>query len=731
MKGVSMSIVNTLRNEFSLTEHQTQQIIRLIDDGNTIPFIARYRKEMTGNLDDQTLRLFALSLQHDRSLRQRREDVCRLIDEQGLMTDTLRQSIQSASTLTEIDDLYRPFRPKRRTRGSVARELGLQPLADCLLRPDQSLQQAQQLAGTLIHGLESLPDTAAALAGACDIIAEQWADHVEIRRICRRLLEKEGDIVCRKSRDSDPAVTVYDMYADYQEPVSRVRDHRILAMNRGEREKQLQIRVQMDPERAVRLMMAHLPPPHPTCRELWMQTALDCWKRLLFPSLTSELRSSLTAKAEEGALVVFSANLRSLLLQPPLRDRTVLGIDPGFRTGCKIAVTDPTGRVLKTGVIYPTSPRSDIAGSQRQILDLIARYKINLIAIGNGTASRETERFVSHLVQEQALDVPFILVSEAGASVYSASPAAAAEFPDFDVSLRSAVSIARRVQDPLAELVKIEPQAIGVGQYQHDISEKKLSEGLRGVVEACVNEVGVDLNTASVALLTYVAGLSPTAAQAIVKQRDAEGRLTSRQDLLRVSGIGPKRFEQCAGFLRIPDGAELLDNTPVHPEAYDQVRQLSSIIGEPPSPRLADLAAAYPAETMAKRLGLGLITYQDILDALRRPGRDPRDDLPQPLLRSDIMEIGDLKPGMILQGVVRNVADFGAFVDIGVHQDGLVHISELSDRYVRSPMDVVQTGQPVTVAVLNVDIARRRIALTMKGIESSGKDASGSQTHET
>ncbi|MDD2579053.1 MAG: Tex family protein [Eubacteriales bacterium] len=720
-----MSIAQKLRNEFALSELQTQQIIRLIDDGNTIPFIARYRKEMTGNLDDQSLRRFAASLQHDRAMAERRGDVCRLIDEQGLLTEALRQAIHGAATLTEIDDLYRPFRPKRRTRGSMARDLGLQPLADNLQQPDQPLSQALRLAEHLVRTSEALPDTETALAGACDILAEQWADQAAVRRACRRLMEKEADIICRKSKDSDPAVTVYDMYGDYQEPVSRVRDHRILAMNRGEREKQLQVRIQLDPVRAVKQMMTHLPPFHPSCHDLLMQTAADCWKRLLFPSLTTELRSELTAKAEEGALAVFSANLRSLLLQPPLRGRTVLGVDPGFRTGCKLAVTDPTGLVLATGVIYPTPPRSAIAESGRQVLELIRRFNINLIAIGNGTASRETEQFISSLVREQGLEVPFLLVSEAGASVYSASPAAAAEFPDYDVSLRSAISIARRVQDPLAELVKIEPQSIGVGQYQHDISEKKLSDDLRGVVEACVNEVGVDLNTASVALLTYVAGLSPAAAQAIVSQRETGRPFASRSQLLSVPKIGPKRFEQCAGFLRVPGSEEILDNTPVHPEAYAQVYQLSEILGEPPSPRLAQIAAAQPAEAMAERLGLGLLTYQDILEALQRPGRDPRDDLPQPVLRSDIMEIGDLKPGMILQGVVRNVADFGAFVDIGVHQDGLVHVSELSSRYVRSPMDIVQTGQPVTVAVLSVDISRRRIALTMKGIEPSKPDGSG------
>ncbi len=720
-----MSIAQKLKNEFALSELQTQQIIRLIDDGNTIPFIARYRKEMTGNLDDQSLRRFAASLQHDRAMAERRGDICRLIDEQGLLTEALRQAIHGAATLTEIDDLYRPFRPKRRTRGSMARDLGLQPLADNLQQPDQPLSQALRLAEHLVRTSEALPDTETALAGACDILAEQWADQAAVRRACRRLMEKEADIICRKSKDSDPAVTVYDMYGDYQEPVSRVRDHRVLAMNRGEREKQLQVRIQLDPVRAVQQMMTHLPPFHPSCRDLLMQTAADCWKRLLFPSLTTELRSELTAKAEEGALAVFSANLRSLLLQPPLRGRTVLGVDPGFRTGCKLAVTDPTGLVLATGVIYPTPPRSAIAESGRQVLELIRRFNINLIAIGNGTASRETEQFISSLVRERGLEVPFLLVSEAGASVYSASPAAAAEFPDYDVSLRSAISIARRVQDPLAELVKIEPQSIGVGQYQHDISEKKLSDDLRGVVEACVNEVGVDLNTASVALLTYVAGLSPAAAQAIVSQRETGRPFASRRQLLSVPKIGPKRFEQCAGFLRVPGSEEILDNTPVHPEAYAQVYQLSEILGEPPSPRLAQIAAAQPAEAMAERLGLGLLTYQDILEALQRPGRDPRDDLPQPVLRSDIMEIGDLKPGMILQGVVRNVADFGAFVDIGVHQDGLVHVSELSSRYVRSPMDIVQTGQPVTVAVLSVDISRRRIALTMKGIEPSKPDGSG------
>jgi uncharacterized protein len=708
-----MEITKILHNEFLLQDQQIEQVIALIDAGNTIPFIARYRKEQTGNLDDQVLRRLAERLDQLRALKERQEEVKRLIEDQGQLTPELAAAIAGAATKAELDDLYRPFRPKRRTRASIAREAGLQPLADLLLAQPSSEQDLARLAEKLVREQEGIAGTDAAFAGAMDILAEQVSDDAWIRRRLRRLLLTDGKMETRaKTRES----TVYEPYYQYSEPVRSIAGHRVLAINRGEREKILSVQIAVAPEQPLAIITSRLV-SRASAAESWLcRTAEDAWKRLLLPSLETEVRRDLTEQAEEQAIRVFAANLRSLLMQPPVRGCRVLGLDPGYRTGCKVAVVDATGRVLDTGVIYPTPPRSQIAQSEQAIVSLVLQHKVDLIAIGNGTASRETELFVRDMIKNHTLSLRWFVVSEAGASVYSASEIAAAEFPEFDVSLRSAVSIARRLQDPLAELVKIEPRSIGVGQYQHDINEKRLDESLRGVVEDCVNQVGVDLNTASAALLSYIAGLSQAVAKNIVAWREQNGPFPSRAMLMKVPKLGPMAFQQSAGFLRIPGSVEILDNTSVHPESYDQVRRLGALYHLQPSEQLAKLARQHDSAELAAQLGIGALTLSDILDALEKPGRDPRDDLPQPTLSQDVLEISDLKPGMTLTGIVRNVADFGAFVDVGVHQDGLVHLSELSDQYVKHPLSVVQTGQAVTVRVLQVDAGRKRISLSMKGL---------------
>lgn len=706
-----MSINATLQNEFNLQNRQTEQVISLIDSGNTIPFIARYRKEATGNLDDQVLRKFYDRLLSLRTLQEKKESTKHLLTDQGNLTDELAAQINKAGTITEVDDLYRPFRPKRKTRASIARGKGLEPLAELLISPGCDVQVLKQMVNKLLDPQKDLSDAAAVLAGARDILAERAADDAWLRRRLRRLLQVEGRIECQARTDEE---SVYRGYYDYSEPVSKIPGHRILAINRGEREKILSVKIAVNPAGPVALILSFLGQGSDAARDHLDQVAVDAWKRLLLPSLENEVRKSLTEQAENSAIDVFAANLRSLLMQPPIRGRNVLGVDPGYRTGCKLAAIDHTGKVLETGVIYPTPPNSRLEQAAKTVLDLLGKHQIQIIAIGNGTASRETEQFIAGLVKAHKPDVRWMVVSEAGASVYSASPLAAAEFPEFDVSLRSAVSIARRLQDPLAELVKIEPRSIGVGQYQHDLAAGKLNAALGGVVESCVNEVGVDLNTASPALLSYVSGLNLTLAGNIVQWREKNGAFGSRQDLLAVPRMGPRSFEQCAGFLRIPESAEILDNTSVHPESYSKVYMLSDMLSLPPSPQLAAAAGKIAVEKLASDLEIGIPTLEDIIAALSKPGRDPRDDLPQPVLIADIKELEDLRPGMTLQGVVRNVADFGAFVDIGVHQDGLVHISELADRYVRNPMDIVSVGQQVEVRILKVDVDRKRISLSMK-----------------
>ncbi|MEA4889487.1 MAG: Tex family protein [Clostridiaceae bacterium] len=708
-----MSVQEQLQREFNLQAWQVDQVMQLIDAGNTIPFIARYRKEATGNLDDQLLRELADRLQALRALQERQTEVCRLVEAQGQLTAELAAAIGQARTLTEIDDLYRPYRPKRRTRASIARERGLQPLADLLLAQPADEAALHLLADTLVHKNPDLIDFAAAIAGAQDILAEQIADDAWVRRRLRMLICQEGVL---ETKGKTEEVTVYEPYYQFSESVSRIAGHRILAINRGEREKFLSVKITLSPDLPVSILRGRLIQHESAAASLLAQVAEDAWKRLLQPSLETEIRNELTEKAEIQAIHVFAANLRSLLLQPPIRGRRVLGLDPGYRTGCKLAVVDATGRVLDTGVIYPTPPHNKIKEAGEIVSRLVRQHQVDLAAIGNGTASREAELFISSLIREEQLPLRYLMVSEAGASVYSASKLGAEEFPEYDVSLRSAVSIARRLQDPLAELVKIEPRSIGVGQYQHDLNNRHLDDSLRGVVEDCVNQVGVDLNTASPSLLSYVSGLSAATARNIVAWRDRNGPFSARKNLHLVPQLGPRAFEQCAGFLRIPGAAELLDNTPVHPESYDPVYQLSRMLKLPPSPALAAAARKQDCAALAQSLGLGELTFMDILAALEKPGRDPRDDLPQPTMRQDVLELKDLRPGMVLQGVVRNVADFGAFVDIGVHQDGLVHVSEMSDQYIRNPLSLVRVGQPVAVRILQVDPVRKRISLTMKDL---------------
>ncbi len=714
-----MSISTQLEKEFKLQIWQVDNILQLIDAGNTIPFIARYRKEATGNLDDQILRDLDERLTALRALEERKADVRRLIEGQGLLTPELDRQILLAVTMTEIEDIYRPFRPKRRTRASIARERGLQPLADLLLQQTADSQAIQHLADSLINSDKDVADRESALAGAMDILAEQTADEVWIRRRLRQLMMQDAVI---ESKGKSEESTVFDPYYDFHEAVPRIAGHRILAINRGEREKILMVKVAIASEQPLAIIRSWLIRKDSAAVPYLEKVTEDAWKRLLAPSLETEVRNELTEQAEIQAVKVFAANLRSLLLQPPIRGRRVLGLDPGFRTGCKLAVVDQTGRVLDTGVIYPTPPHSKTKEAAEAVNRLIKKHQIDLIAIGNGTASRESEIFIASLIKDEGLKLQYLMVSESGASVYSASRLAAAEFPDFDVSLRSAVSIARRLQDPLAELVKIDPRSIGVGQYQHDLNSKHLDDSLRGVVESCVNQVGVDLNTASPSLLSYVAGLSTVVAGNIVNWREKHGPFPSRQALMEVPKLGPRAFEQCAGFLRIPGAKNPLDNTAVHPEAYKQVETLSQLLEVPASPELAARARQKSVQELAARLGLGEMTFQDILDALARPGRDPRDDLPQPTLRSDVLDLKDLRPDMVLGGVVRNVADFGAFVDIGVHQDGLVHVSEMADRFIKNPMSLVSAGQAVNVRVLQVDPVRKRISLSMKGLDQPANE---------
>ena len=712
-----------LAAELHLTAQNVQGAIDLIDAGNTIPFIARYRKEATGSMDDQVLRDLGDRLAYLRGLDKRKEEVAAAIDGQGAMTPELTAALQKAATLAEVEDLYRPYKPKRKTRAGIARARGLQGLADAIFAQDPALDP-QAAAAAYLN--DEVPDADAALAGAQDILAEQISDDAACRAELRRYYRAFGRIASAKARDED---SVYAQYYDYAEPLAKIPGHRVLALDRGEREGYLKVGIQVDAERAgaiVAWMFARKKTGGASAA-LVEAAALDAYRRLIHPSLENELRGELTDAAAEGAIRVFGDNLRQLLLQPPIRGKTVMGLDPGYRMGCKVAVVDPTGKVLDTGVVYPVPEFKRVDQAKRTVKQMILAHGVEVLAIGNGTAGHETEEFAAAVIHELAAEnglcLQYMVVSEAGASVYSASKLAAEEFPQFDVNLRSAVSIARRLQDPLAELVKIDPKAVGVGQYQHDMPQKRLDETLDGVVEDCVNSVGVDLNTASAPLLRRVAGLTAATAKNIVARREAEGAFTSRAQLKKVKGLGPKAYEQCAGFLRLPEAKNRLDATAVHPESYAAAKGLLDACGftaaDIGTPALAGLPAAVQAKgekPLCEALGIGAPTLHDIVSELCKPGRDVRDTLPPPLLRSDIMQLEDLKPGMVLQGTVRNVIDFGAFVDLGVHQDGLVHISQISDRFIKHPREVLKVGDIVKVKVLSVDVGKKRIALSMKGV---------------
>lgn len=716
-----MDIIKILASEFSLRKVQVENVIKLIDEGNTIPFIARYRKEMTGSLDDQILREIYDRLIYLRNFQKRKEEIIAAITEQGKITDEILKSLDNAATLTELEDIYRPFRPKRRTRASIAKEKGLEPLAIKFYSQDIKEGTLEDLALLFVDESKGVSSVEDAITGARDIIAEQISDDAELRKNLRSFVFRSGVIVSKAATEED---SVYSQYYDYNEPVSKIAEHRVLAINRGEKEEFLKVTVEVDKEAALKIITDKILKEGSISTELVSEAAQDSYDRLIFPSIEREIRNELTESAEEAAIKVFALNLKNLLMQPPVKGATVLGIDPAYRTGCKIAVVDDTGKVLDTSVIFPTPPQSKIEESKNVLISLIKKHNVNVIAIGNGTASRETEIFVAESLRNSGEKVAYIIVNEAGASVYSASKLAAEEFPEFDVTLRSAVSIARRLQDPLAELVKIDPKSIGVGQYQHDMKQSRLDETLRGVVEHCVNTVGVDLNTASAALLSYVSGIGPAIAKNIVKYREESGAFKSRKELLKVPKLGPKAFEQCAGFLRVPESKNILDNTNVHPESYDAaVSLLSFMVYELSDIKngklqgLKEKLATIGYDKVASQINVGEPTLRDIVEELYKPGRDPRDELSKPVFRTDILDIKDLKPGMELMGTVRNVIDFGAFVDIGVHQDGLVHISQISSKYIKHPGDVLKIGDIVKVKVLSVDVEKMRISLTMRDDE--------------
>ncbi|MFS0727109.1 Tex family protein [Paenibacillus sp. 1P07SE] len=707
--------------ELQIPAGKVKATIALLNEGNTIPFIARYRKEMTGELDENQLRDIEERLAYLRSLEERKREVLRLIEEQGKLTDELRGSIEQAARLQEVEDLYRPYRQKRKTRASVAKERGLEPLADWLQAQPRTGEPMTEAAKYIRPG-EGVETAQEALQGAMDILAENLADDAGIRAWVRKHTFEQAVLVTEaKNREAE---SVYEMYYSYQEPVRKLPPHRILAINRAEREDVLRVSLQLSPERIHDYIARHTLRHQVSAaiREVLLAVIEDAYKRLIAPSIEREVRGALTEKAEEHAIGIFSANLRNLLLQAPVKGHVVLGVDPAFRTGCKLAAIDETGKLLEVAVTYPTAPHNKVAEAERVMNGLIDRYQVELIVIGNGTASRETEQFVAELIRKRvssgASELKYIIVNEAGASVYSASKLAQEEFPALDVAERSAVSIARRLQDPLAELVKIEPKAIGVGQYQHDVSQKRLDESLSGVVESAVNHVGVDVNTASPSLLSYVAGINSTLAKNIVKYREEHGKFASRAQLQKVPRLGAKSYEQCAGFLRIPGGVNPLDRTAIHPESYGVVdrlfKELRLELSQLGTKELNSRLAAVDAAALAPSLDVGLPTLRDIVDSLQRPGRDPREELPQPIFHTDVLKLEDLQPGMELQGTVRNVIDFGAFVDIGIKNDGLVHISQLSDRFVKHPMDVVAVGDNVTVWVLNVDAKKGRVGLTMK-----------------
>ena len=716
-----MDIIQTLARELGESAQHVENVVRLLDEGNTIPFIARYRKEMHGAMDDTALRTLEERLQYLRGLEERRETVKKSIDEQGKLTDELAAAIDNAKTLAEVEDLYRPYKQKRRTRATAAREKGLEPLAALLFAQERGCPRPEDAARDFIDpekGVETLAD---ALQGANDIIAEWISDDAAVRGSLREMLEKRGTLRSLAATEED---SVYRLYYDFEQPLSRLQGHQILAINRGEKEKMLSATVLLERELALPLLRRAVVKPGSAAMEFVKSAAEDAYDRLIYPSLEREMRALLTERADEGAIGQFALNLKPLLMQPPVKGKVTMGLDPGYRMGCKVAVVDGTGKVLDTAVVYPTHGERQKNEAIAVLSRLIRKHGVEHIAIGNGTAGRETEQMAVELIRQvngSGANVSYMIVSEAGASVYSASKLAAEEFPQYDVNLRSAVSIARRLQDPLAELVKIDPKAIGVGQYQHDMPQKRLDEALSGVVEDCVNAVGVDINTASASLLQRVSGLNATTAKNVVAYREENGAFTSRAQIKKVPKLGPKAFQQCAGFLRVPESRSVLDNTAVHPESYEAAKALLALSGhtlaDVKEGKLSDLPArikTYGEEKAAAEIGVGLPTLRDIMSELLKPGRDVRDELPKPILRTDVLEMKDLKPGMVLTGTVRNVIDFGVFVDIGVHQDGLVHISQVADKFIRHPSEVVSVGDVVKVVVLEVDEKKKRIGLSMK-----------------
>ena len=710
-----MTIIEQLARELNRPAEHIENVVRLLDEGNTIPFIARYRKELHGSMDDTALRTLEERLAYLRNLTERKESVKASIAEQAKLTDELAAAIDAAQTLAEVEDLYRPYKPKRRTRATVAKEKGLEPLAALLFAQERDCPRPEEAAADYLSAEKGVETVADALQGANDIVAEWISDDAAIRRSLRELLEKRGTLRSLAATEED---SVYRLYYDFEQPLSRIQGHQILAINRGEKEKMLSATVLLDRELALPLLRRAVVKPGSAAMEFVKAAAEDAYDRLIYPSLEREMRAALTDKASEGAIKMFALNLKPLLMQPPVKGHVTMGLDPGYAHGCKVAVIDATGKVLDTTVVYPTYGERQKNEAITKLAQLVKKHGVEHIAIGNGTASRETEQMTVELIHKVGGGLSYMIVSEAGASVYSASKLAAEEFPQFDVNLRSAVSIARRLQDPLAELVKIDPKAIGVGQYQHDMPQKELDASLNAVVEDCVNAVGVDLNTASPSLLTRVAGLNGTIAKNIVAFREENGVFTTRRQLLKVAKLGPKAFEQCAGFLRVPESKNVLDNTGVHPESYDAAKGLLELLGATPKDA-RDLPArlnAYGAEKAAEALGVGVPTLRDIAKELSKPGRDPRDELPAPILRTDVLDIKDLKPGMVLTGTVRNVIDFGVFVDIGVHQDGLVHISQVCNKFIKHPSEAVAVGDVVKVVVLDVDEKKHRISLSMKQV---------------
>ena len=712
-------IINKIAEELNVKNTQVENAVKLIDEGNTIPFIARYRKEVTGGLSDEILRNLGERLNYLRNLETRKEEIIKSIDEQGKLTDELTVAIAAAETLAEVEDLYRPYKQKKKTRATVAKAKGLEPLADIIFAQEEQ-KDINEIAKEFINEEKEVVSVEDAIQGALDIIAENISDNAKYRKYIKKVCYREGTIVTKASKDDEKSN--YEMYYDFSELIHKLPSHRILAINRGEAEEFLKVSINKPEDKILYYMQKDIIKGNTQFKEMLENTILDSFKRLIEPSIDREIRSDLTEKAEEKAIKVFGQNAKQLLLGAPIKGKTVMGFDPAYRTGCKIAVIDETGKVLDTATVYPTAPQNDVQGAKKTLLDLIEKDNINMIAIGNGTASRESEMFVADMIKEAKHEVCYVIVSEAGASVYSASKLATEEYPDINVSIRGAISIARRLQDPLAELVKIDPKAIGVGQYQHDVNQKKLSESLTGVVEDSVNSVGVDVNTATPSLLSYVSGINNSIAKNIVKYRDENGKLKERKELLKVPKLGKVAFEQCAGFIRIPDGINPLENTAVHPESYEQTEKLLSKLGfkkedlknKESLNELKNKLKTLDIPAIAKELDIGEMTLADIISELSKPGRDPREDMPKPVLRNDVLKFEDLTDGMILTGTVRNVIDFGAFVDIGVKYDGLVHISEMSNSYIKSPSEVVSVGDVVKVKVIKIDQERKKVGLSMK-----------------